>query len=159
VTEGDPYVPGTRPTVFRAGPLPFSTPVCFEITYPALVRRFRNDGAALLVNLSNDAWFGPVGYPEMHLAHAVFRAVENRTWVVRGANTGISAAIDPHGRVRASVPAFTEGQFAVDVAVPGAPPFYARHGDLPLLVALAAILGLARARRRARGGRLALPAR
>jgi len=162
VTEGDPYVPGTRATVFRAGPLPFSAPVCFEITYPDLVRRFRANGAALIVNLSNDAWFGPAGYPEMHLAHAVFRAIENRAWVVRGANTGISAAIDPFGRVRESLPAFTEGSFVVDVAPAGAAPFYARRGDAPLVLALAAVLGLALARRapRRRGrGRLALPAR
>ena len=109
VTEGAPYVPGEVPTVFRAAPIPFAAPVCFEITYPALLRRFRAAGAAMLVNLSNDAWFGPVGYPEMHLSHAIFRAVETRSWVVRGANTGISAAIDPFGRVRAEIPAFQEG--------------------------------------------------
>jgi apolipoprotein N-acyltransferase len=160
VTEGDPYVPGTRATVFRSGPLPFSAPVCFEITYPDLVRRFRAGGAELLVNLSNDAWFGPVGYPEMHLAHAVFRAIENRTWVVRGANTGISAAIDPAGRVRESLAAFTEGTFAVDVAPAGDAPIYARRGDVPVLVALATALGLALARPATRRrGRLALPSR
>jgi apolipoprotein N-acyltransferase len=162
VTAGRPYVPGARATVFRAGPLPFAAPVCFEITYPDLVRRFRANGAALLVNLSNDAWFGPVGYPEMHLAHAVFRAIESRSWVVRGANTGISAAIDPFGRVREALPAFTEGGFVVDVAPAGAPPFYARHGDAPVLLALVLALGLAVARRAPRGrarGRLALPAR
>lgn len=159
VTEGEPYVAGTRATVFRAGPLPFATPVCFEITYPGLIRRFRENGAELLVNLSNDAWFGPVGYPEMHLAHAVFRAVEGRVWVVRGANTGISAAIDPLGRVRESVPAFTEGAFAVDVTPARGVPFYARHGDGPLLGALAAGLGLALARPvRRRRDRLAIPA-
>src|SRR5690606_24217097 len=69
VTEGEPYVPGGEPTVFEAGPIPFATPICFEITYPALVQRFREAGALLLVNLSNDAWFGRTGYPEMHLAH------------------------------------------------------------------------------------------
>lgn len=160
VTAGEPYVPGAQPTVFHAGPLPFAAPVCFEITDSDLVRRFRAAGAALLVNLSNDAWFGPVGYPEMHLAHAVFRAVENRTWVVRGANTGISAAIDPFGRRREALPAFTEGAFAVDVSAAGPAPFYARHGDLPLLAALAAALGLALTRRGARRpARLALPAR
>lgn len=159
VTAGDPYVPGMRGTVFRAGPLPLATPVCFEITYPGLVRRLRANGAELIVNLSNDAWFGPGGYPEMHLAHAMFRAVESRTWVVRGANTGISAAIDPLGRVRASLAAFTEGAFAVDVAAASTLPFYARHGDGPLLAALALGLALALARRaRPRRSRLTLPA-
>jgi apolipoprotein N-acyltransferase len=140
VTEGHPYVAGREPTVFREGPIPFSAPVCFEITYPHLVRRFVRAGARLLVNLSNDAWFGPTGYPEMHLAHAIFRAVETRTWIVRGANTGISAAIDPAGRVVAELPAFEEGTFAVDVRAAGAPTLYARAGDAPLLVLLALAL-------------------
>src|SRR5690606_34578755 len=83
---------------------------------PELVRRFRANGAQLIVNLSNDAWFGPVGYPEMHLAHAVFRAIETGAWVVRGANTGISAAIDPRGRVRARPPACTEGSCVAALA-------------------------------------------
>lgn len=161
VTEGDPYVPGTRATVLRAGPVPFAAPVCFEVTYPELVRRFRANGAQLLVNLSNDAWFGPGGYPEMHLAHAVFRAIETRTWVVRGANTGISAAIDPLGRVRERLDAFSEGAFVAEVAASDVETFYARHGDVPVLAALALVLGgaLARGPSRQRGrSRLVLPA-
>src|SRR5262245_17032942 len=58
-------------------------------------------GANLLVNLSNDAWLGPGAGPEQHLAMVALRAVENRTWVVRATTTGISAIIDPHGRIRA----------------------------------------------------------
>ncbi len=158
VTDGVPYVPGREATIFRAVPLPFAAPVCFEITYPALVRRFRREGALLLVNLSNDAWFGPVGYPEMHLAHAIFRAVETRTWVIRGANTGISAAIDPAGHVVEELPAFREGSFAVSVTPAGPPPFYARNGDVPVLAALGGVLLAALAWRPApRRARLALP--
>jgi apolipoprotein N-acyltransferase len=136
VVEGDPYLPGAQPTVFTAGPIPFSTPVCFEITYPNLVSRFRASGAELLVNVSNDAWFGRIGYPEMHLDHAILRAVEMRSTVVRGANTGISAVIDPAGRVVESLPVFTEGTLRVEVAAAGAPPLYARTGDAPLVIAL-----------------------
>lgn len=158
VTEGAPYVPGREATIFRAAPLPFAAPVCFEITYPGLVRRFRREGALLLVNLSNDAWFGPIGYPEIHLAHAIFRAVEMRSWVVRGANTGISAAIDPAGRIVEELPAFTEGSFSVSVTAAGPPPFYARNGDAPVLAALAGVLLAAFAWRPARRrARLALP--
>lgn len=158
VTEGVPYVPGDRATIFRAGPLPFAAPVCFEITDPSLVRRFRRAGARLLVNLSNDAWFGPTGYPEMHLAHAIFRAVEMRSWVVRGANTGISAAIDPAGRVIEELPAFTEGSFAVSVTPAGPAPLYARTGDVPVLAVLVGVLLAALAWRPApRRDRLALP--
>lgn len=159
VTEGEPYVPGGEPTVFEAGPIPFATPICFEITYPALVQRFREAGALLLVNLSNDAWFGRTGYPEMHLAHAVVRAVETGSWVVRGANTGISAAIDPAGRIVAELPVFEEGSFVAEVTPAGRPPLYGRAGDAPLLAALgAALAGCAAAGRRARPRRLPVPA-
>jgi apolipoprotein N-acyltransferase len=136
VVEGEPYMPGREATVFRRGPLPFSTPVCFEITYPDLVRAFRAAGAALIVNLSNDAWFGRVGYPDLHFDHAIFRAVETRSAVVRGANTGISGAVDASGRVVATIPAFEEGVLELEVAAAGAPPLYARTGDAPLVAAL-----------------------
>jgi apolipoprotein N-acyltransferase len=140
VVEGDPYVPGREATVFRSTAIPFATPVCFEITYPDLVRRFRAAGAQLLVNLSNDAWFGPVGYPEMHFDHAIYRAVELRMPVVRGANTGISGVIDAAGRVTATIPAFEEGTRRAEVAAAGAPPLYARTGDWPLVTALLLLL-------------------
>jgi len=146
VVEGDPYVPGREATVFRDGPVPFSTPVCFEVTYPQLVGRFRNAGARLLVNLSNDAWFGPVGYPELHFDHAILRAVEMRAPVVRGANTGISGVVDARGRVLASQPAFTEGTLRADVSPAGDAPPYARTGDAPLVVAL--FIGIAAAAQR-----------
>jgi apolipoprotein N-acyltransferase len=160
VVEGDPYVPGTVATVFRAGPIPFATPVCFEITYPDLVRRFRAAGARLLVNLSNDAWFGRVGYPQMHFDQAILRAVETRTPVVRGANTGISGVIDAAGRVGRTIPAFQEGTLVATVVAAGAPPLYVREGDAPLLAALAALLAVAGRRphaapRGARRGRAA----
>ena len=151
VVAGEPYVAGTEATVFRSVAIPLATPICFEITDPALVRRFRAAGAELLVNLSNDAWFGRVGYPEMHFDHAIFRAIETRTPVVRGANTGISGVIDAAGRVGVEIPAFEEGAVRVEVAAAGPPPLYARTGDAPLVVALLAIVALtARSAPRAR---------
>ncbi|MDH3685986.1 MAG: apolipoprotein N-acyltransferase, partial [Myxococcales bacterium] len=109
VTAGEPYARGELATVFDGLAVPFGTPISFEITDPELVREFRTAGAELLVNLSNDARFGRTGYAEMHLGHAVLRAVELRTWVVRGANTGISAVIDPAGRVRERLGVFELG--------------------------------------------------
>lgn len=150
VVEGPPYVAGREATVFRAGPLPLATPVCFEITYADLVRRFRIEGAQLLVNLSNDAWFGRIGYPELHFAHAVLRAVETRSAVVRGANTGISGVVDARGRVTGELAAFEEGTLRADVAPAGALPPYARTGDGPLLGLL--VTGLAVSALRERGG-------
>lgn len=150
VVAGEPYLPGTESTVFRSVAIPFAAPICFEITYPDLVRRFRTAGAQLFVNLSNDAWFGRIGYPEMHFDHAIFRAVENRAPVVRGANTGISGVIDAAGRVGETIPAFAEGTLRAEVAAAGPPPLYARTGDAPLVVALLLVIGIA-ARRSADG--------
>jgi apolipoprotein N-acyltransferase len=143
VVEGQPYRAGTEATVFRSVAIPFAAPVCFEITYPDLVRRFRNAGARLIVNLSNDAWFGRIGYPELHFDHAIFRAIENRAPVVRGANTGISGVIDAAGRVGATIPAFEEGTLRAEVAAAGAAPLYTRTGDAPLVIALLLIIAFA----------------
>jgi apolipoprotein N-acyltransferase len=140
VTRGQPYEPGREARVLP-GPLPFAAPICFEITDPALMRRFRAAGARLVLNLSNDAWFGRTGYAEMHLAHAVFRAVELRSWVVRGTNTGISAVIDPAGRLRARLGLFEEGTLVAKVGPAGAETVYARFGNAPVLAALALCAG------------------
>lgn len=139
VTEGPGYAAGTEAHVFRDAPVPFAAPICFEITYPDLARAFRARGARLLLNLSNDAWFGRSGYADMHFHHAVFRAIELRTWVVRGANTGVSAVVDPAGRVVRSLPVFEEGTLVADVRAAGAPTFYARHGSGPVVVLLAVL--------------------
>ncbi len=138
VAEGAPYAAGREPTVLP-GPLPIAAPICFEITYPHLVRRFRAAGARLFVNLSNDAWFGRTGYPEMHLGHAVLRAIELRSFVVRGTNTGISALIEPSGRVRERLGLFEEGRFAGAVRASAGETLYARFGDGPVLGLLAAL--------------------
>ncbi len=157
VTEGEPYVPGAAAHVFRGAPIPFAAPVCFEITYPGLNRAFRAAGAELLVNLSNDAWFGRGGYAEMHFAHAVLRAVELRSWVVRGANTGISAVIDPAGRVRSELGVFEQGTLSAGLGAAGPAPFYARAGDGPVLLtcagALVGSIAVSRHRAPAAGGR------
>jgi apolipoprotein N-acyltransferase len=140
VVAGEPYVPGTEPFVFRHGPIPFAAPVCFEITYPGLMRRFRAAGAELVLNLSNDAWFGRTGYAEMHFAHTILRAVELRSWIARGANTGISGFVDPAGRVVAELPIFEEGVVSAEVRSAGAAPFYARAGDVPVLAFLLLVI-------------------
>ncbi len=91
--------PGKRPTVFRVSRTSFSVLICFEDTVASLARRFVKEGARLLVNQTNDAWFDETAAPVQHLSHSVFRAVENRVPLVRCANTGISCWIDPAGRI------------------------------------------------------------
>ena len=94
----------------------------------------------MLVNLSNDAWFGRTGYAEMHLAHAVFRAIELRTPVVRAANTGVSALIDARGVATQRLEVGARGAIHGDLRANAAPTLYARLGDAPALALLALAL-------------------
>jgi apolipoprotein N-acyltransferase len=88
----------------RLAPLPTpdggaATSICYEAIFPELVRRTVRKGAVYLVNITNDAWFGRSAAPRQHLAMAAVRAVENRRYLIRAANTGISAVVDPYWRI------------------------------------------------------------
>ena len=135
---------GEVATVFEAGGVKFSTPICFEDTFGYLCRRFFLRGADALVNMTNDAWSFSVAGAMQHMSMAVFRAVENRRPVVRSTNSGITCVIDPNGRILDSLPPFTEGTLhAVVPIVKGRPTLYTAWGDwLPwvLLVMSAAAL-------------------
>jgi len=104
------------------------------------------------VNITNDAWYGPTSAPHQHLAQATFRAIENRVPLVRAANTGISAVIDPDGRIRWRGPLF-ETIFHVDeIAWPGVRTFYTRFGDVfAWACALASLAGFGYGAARGRG--------
>lgn len=107
--------------------------VCYEADYPDLVRNLVRRGAGLLVNVSNDAWFG-VGYGRVqHLAMARMRAVEEGRWLLRAANDGISASIDPYGRVVARSVVGRAEVLLAPYAVRQGLTFYARYGALPVL--------------------------
>ena len=80
--------------------------ICFEVIFPELARNQTKAGAALLINLTNDAWFGMTSAPYQHLSMSVFRAVENRRLLIRAANTGISAFISPCGEILSRGPLF-----------------------------------------------------
>jgi apolipoprotein N-acyltransferase len=105
--------------------------ICFEVIFPDLVRHFVRHGAQFLVNITNDAWFGysPASY--QHLSMVVFRAVENRLPIVRAANTGISAIIEPTGRVVQQTNLFVRTWIKGGIIpAEGAPTLYTRWGDL-----------------------------
>ena len=78
---------------------PFSVYICYEAIFPNEVRRFTLAGAQLFVNISDDGWFGGSGAPGQHLAMARVRAVENRRWLLRDTNDGITVSVDPYGRI------------------------------------------------------------
>jgi apolipoprotein N-acyltransferase len=128
-------------------------PICYELLFPDLVRRFAGGGAQLLVAITNDAWYGHTGAPHQFLAITALRSAEAGLWTARAANTGVSALIDGRGRVREQTPIFERGLLVGDVPLRDparAPTFFTRHGNwLPLGCWLAAAaLGL----RRLRGG-------
>jgi apolipoprotein N-acyltransferase len=116
--------------------------VCFEAMDAAFVRRLVRDGADLLVNLSNDAWFGSEPAARHHLQHARLRAIETRRALVRATTTGHSALIDPHGRLVArsafDAPDVLQGVVATRTDLTP----YARLGDWPVVVAFALALAL-----------------
>lgn len=85
----------------------FGVLICYESIYPQLSREYRKGGADILVNITNDAWFGRSIAPYQHESHLVLRAIENRVGIIRSANTGISEYVDPLGRVHGATPLFT----------------------------------------------------
>jgi apolipoprotein N-acyltransferase len=142
--------PGSRSVVFPGPPAPFGTVICYEGIFPALVRRFVKDGARFMVNMTNDGWFGQTAGPLQHLGMYPLRAVEHRVAVVRAANTGVSAIIEPTGEIRRALPLFTRGILVDRVPLRTRTTLYTRFGDWLAYLALgvsAAALGTAAWRR------------
>ncbi|MCH7923446.1 MAG: apolipoprotein N-acyltransferase [Nitrospinae bacterium] len=125
------FYAGERHTIFDIPQGRFGTLICFEVIFPNLVRQFVKGGAQFLVNITNDAWFGRSAASAQHLSMAVFRAVENRVPLIRAANTGITAVVDPFGRVVQATDLFVRTHVTETIPVvaePGA--LYTRIGDL-----------------------------
>lgn len=126
------YTPGELMTVMHLTGCPaFSVLICYEAIFPDLSRRAVANGARMLVNITNDGWFGATAAPYQHFQMARMRSIENRLWLIRCANTGISGAFDAAGRVVRSIPLNTEGLFVVSVPSQPAPlSLYSQWGDL-----------------------------
>jgi len=122
--------PGSVSTVFHLPAADFGALICYEGVFPALTRRFVAGGADFLVNITNDAWYGRTSAPYQHLAQVTFRAVENRVPLVRAANTGISAFIDPDGQIRWQGPLYETAWHVDEVRWPDVRTFYTRFGDV-----------------------------
>jgi apolipoprotein N-acyltransferase len=107
-------------------------PICYELIFPDLVRRFAADDAQLLVGITNDAWYGRTGSPYQFLAMTALRSAETRLSGVRSANTGVSALISSDGRSFATTPIFERDLLVGEVPILefSKPSFYTRHGDL-----------------------------
>jgi len=128
------YSAGDSTTVFsfrsvRMQNIPFSVVICFESIFPKLVSRFVSRGAGFLVVITNDGWFGNTSGPYQHASIARLRAVENRRWVVRCANTGISEFVDPFGRVTQITRLNESAVLTETIQVNTERTFYTRHAN------------------------------
>jgi len=107
----------------------FGVFICYEAIYAGEVRRFAANGAQVFVNISNDGWFGHSAAAEQHLRMARVRAVENRRWIVRTTNSGISASIDPYGRILRALPRDVRGEADLPYDFRADETIYTRFGD------------------------------
>ena len=114
--------------------------ICYEAVFADEVRQFAQLGAEVLVNISDDARYGDTSAPWRHLNMARMRAIENRRWILRDANNGVTAAIDPYGRVRQSIPRHVEDALPAEYGSRNDTTFYTEHGDV--FAFACAILGL-----------------
>ena len=153
VQEVAEFSPGEATRSGSVSTTRFGTLICFEGIFPELSRAFVRDGAQVLINLTNDAWYGRSAAPRQHLQIASFRAIEVRKPLLRCANSGYSAVIDPQGRTTQELGLFQEGLLMADVAGNNYRSIYSYIGEwLNIVIAglslvAASLAGLDRSRR------------
>ena len=138
------FDPGEQRKVFRLGTQNgeshrYGIFICYEAVFADEVRQFSRLGAQVLVNISDDGWYGDTSAPWQHLNMARMRAIENRRWILRDTNNGVTATIDPYGRVRQSIPRHVAGALIAGYDFRDDVTFYTEHGDV--FAWLCAILG------------------
>ncbi len=127
-----------------------SVAICYESVYPDIAQAFVERGSQLLATITNDAWFGTSSAPYQHFEQGALRAVEQGRYVVRAANTGISGAVDPYGRVLAKTELFKPAAMTVDVRLLSGRTIYSRVGDVVAWGSLALTCWLLMLTRRSR---------
>jgi len=137
------FARGTSRAPLDVGNMKAGVFICYESIFPNEVRQFAASGAEVFVNISNDGWYGEGGAPRQHLNMARMRAVENYRWLLRDTNNGVTAVIDPYGRIVAEVPrnqrVALQGAYGLEESTT----FYTRHGDwFPFMCAIITLLGL-----------------
>ncbi len=130
------FTPGKKGHTIRWGDLRLGIQICYEIIFPYLSRAMVKNHASVLINITNDAWYGRSSAPHQHFSMTILRAVENRRSIIRAANTGISGFIDPCGKVIAATPLFEDATITRPVPVIQKATFYSRFGDLFAMLCL-----------------------
>ena len=138
VTQVGDFQPGKTGKILPWNKDALGVQICFEVIFPALSRKLVQNGATLLINITNDAWFGKTSGPYQHFSMTIFRAVENRRALARAANTGISGFIDPAGRILTSTQLLEEAAQTRPLPMLRQITFYTRFGDL---FAIACLIG------------------
>jgi apolipoprotein N-acyltransferase len=128
-TETGDFEAGSRVVVSPVGNHRIGTFICYESVFPGFVRKFAAGGAEVLFNISNDGWFGKSAAREQHLSMVRMRAAENRRWILRATNDGITATIDSAGRLRGTMPLFVEGTSYTGFSYVTEQTVYTRFGD------------------------------
>jgi len=123
------FTPGPQGCTLSWESMKLGVQICFEIIFPDLSRKAVKNGAQMLINITNDAWFGKSAAPYQHFSMAVFRAVENKRCLVRSANTGISGLIDPIGRIVTATPIFRKDIATFNVSKLHDRTIYTVYGD------------------------------
>jgi len=127
--EAGDFVPGKRIVDFPIGDHRVGVFICYESVFPHEVRQFVKQGADLLVNISNDGYFGHSAAREQHLEIARMRAAENQRWLIRSTNDGITVTVDPAGRIAHRLPMYQEIAARMNYGYESAVTFYTEHGD------------------------------
>ncbi len=136
------FVPGKSVQVARTPEGVIGIFICYEAIFPQLVRKFAARGAGVLVNISDDGWYGDSSAPFQHFEIARFRAIENGRFVLRGTNNGITAIIDPYGRVRKEIPRNQQGILTGHFRYLSRKTFYTEYGDVFAWSCVAVAAGL-----------------
>ncbi|MCL6520296.1 MAG: apolipoprotein N-acyltransferase [Armatimonadetes bacterium] len=121
--------PGPGFNILTGGPHKLGLAICFESIFPEISRKLVSAGAEVLCVITNDAWFKQTAAAEQHAVKSVFRAIENRRYLIRAASTGVSCIIDPRGRILAKKGIFEPGAIIADVNPIDKKTFYTRMGD------------------------------
>jgi apolipoprotein N-acyltransferase len=142
-TEAGDFSPGKQVVVSPIDGHKLGTFICYESVFPNFVRRFVADGAEVLFNISNDGYFGRSAARMQHLEIVRMRAAENRRWILRSTNDGITGTVDPAGRLRGTLPLYVEAASRTGFSYIRDLTFYTRYGDwFPILCALFAAVSL-----------------